>query len=123
MEHHLECCAISLERLRDGDQRLHQRGRERIHGAEDLDVRVARQQRGPNFFAEFIDDGSELLFCFGILGLQQPFLGNEGQISILERDAGEAAGHELERVAEAHHLGPCHLVANELFEVALTSNE
>ena len=117
--------ALPLEGVAQRDERLHERGAERVELAERL-RRLAREEGVPaprRLALELRERVVELLLRRGVLGAEDPLLHDGREVAVLEHHGVEAALPVLERVVQARALGPHQLLAHHLGQVALPGDE
>lgn len=131
LAHELQTGPGTLERGRDVDERVHERGRERIRQPERLLVRSRRplvrsQQYVPHLRPDPLDlgeGGIQLRGGLVVLRLEETGMGDLRKVAVLQRDRVEAAGGEPETVLDGGLGGAGDLLADQLAQVTLARDE
>jgi len=126
LEHYSQRRALTLKRRGRGHERVHEGRAERVCGAKQLAVAILGheyvQHLGPRALG-LAEGGVDLLTSRLRARLEQPTLGDLGQVAVVQRHAVEAVVPVLERVGERELFGTGDLVAHELAQVALARHE
>ena len=126
LQHELEGGALTLEERGDGDQGLHERGRERIDLPEHRAVAVPGEQGGQHLLAYprgLLEGGRELRPRRLVLRAQHAPLHDVRQVAVFEGDGVEARLPPVEHVGEAELPGAGQMLPDQLAQIPLARDE
>ncbi len=117
--------AVSLERIGEGDQRLDERGTERVKLPKRLRIFLAEERRPgrPRLALKLSERLVERLHRGIVFRSQNALAHDRWEVVIFQGDSLEAALKPVERLPQAFVLGAGEIVADEVGDVALAGDE